>query len=169
MRMANLAGENPSTFIQRQQNFYQVRSYINKCKSTLDTHTERGTKLATGLIKEILSKLQLDFNEDNSPLLDIDANELLKTKTQGIFSYTIEMLHFGCNVDLDKLYKVDRKTADKILNQIKHELGYTDNEPLLTDDKFTWHFDRDLYNTRFGEDKDPFAKKENATSNKLNN
>ncbi|MCO5547769.1 hypothetical protein L7F22_001221 [Adiantum nelumboides] len=74
------------------------------------------------------------------------------------------MLYYDCNVDLDKLCKVDKKTADKILNQIKHELRYTESKPLLTDDKFTWHFDRELYNTRFGENKDPFAKKENTTA-----
>lgn len=160
MRMANLAGKSPSTFIKAHANYSHLRTYMNKCKEILVEKKEIGVKIATGLQKEILQKLDLDYDETSGEMLDVEAQELLRTKTNGISSFTIEMLHYGFNIELEKLIDIDRKSADNILSQMRKEFGYDESEPILTDDKFTWHFDKDLYSSRFGENTDPFKKKE---------
>ncbi|KAI5070142.1 hypothetical protein GOP47_0014485 [Adiantum capillus-veneris] len=73
------------------------------------------------------------------------------------------MLHFGFNIELDKLLDLDRKNGDMILNKIRVEMGLKENEPILTDEHFTWHFDQELFNKRFGETTDPFKKREKTT------
>ncbi|KAI5072652.1 hypothetical protein GOP47_0012758 [Adiantum capillus-veneris] len=163
MRMENLAGEHPHSYIKPRPHYSHVRSYINSMKQILKQNSDKQVRFATGLRKEILNKLELQYDETTGQLLDGEALQFLHTKTKGISLFAIEMLHFGFNIELDKLLDLDRKTDDMILNKIRAEMGLEEKEPILTDEHFTWHFDQELFNKRFGETTDPFRKRNKTT------
>ncbi|KAI5054046.1 hypothetical protein GOP47_0031062 [Adiantum capillus-veneris] len=163
IRLANMAGEAPSAFIEGFRTTQLLHSYINKCSNRNKEYRNNELKLATGLQKEILLSLGIDFDESNKLLLDTEAQEILNTKTAGITTYAIEMLHYGYRISLAKLVVLDKNTASQALSNMVKEFGneFKGNErAILTDEKFTWHFNRHLFDARFGETIDPFLKLE---------
>lgn len=115
-----------------------------------------------GLIKEILDKLEIEFDETQGLLSATRAQELLDTKTSGISTYSIEMLHYGYNITLDKLLNLNRERAGEILNNMMEQFGHIhrgENTP-TTIKKITWLFNKDLFNVLYDKDIDPFRGEE---------
>ncbi|KAI5054602.1 hypothetical protein GOP47_0029747 [Adiantum capillus-veneris] len=113
----------------------------------------------SGLEKEILLSLGIDFDKSDKLLLDTKAQEILNTKTVGVTTYAIEILHYDYKIVLDKLVILDKNTASQALfNMVKifgNELKGNKRE-ILADEKFTWNFNGDLFYGRFGETTNPF-------------
>lgn len=84
--------------------------------------------------KEILKELEIDFDESNGSLLDLDAQDLLNKYTKGISTYSIEMLRYGYNVDIQRLKETDRATASEILNFMVKEHGHTNSKDRFLED-----------------------------------
>ena len=110
------------------------------------------TKRATGLIKEIIQKMNIDIDVPEDIMTAADAQHLLSQKTQ-ISTYIIEMLHYAYNISLEDLTDLTNSDATEILNNFKR--AYNELHPVVSDQKITWHLDKSIYNKRFG-DVDPY-------------
>ena len=112
-----------------------------------------------GLLKEILVELNIEFDETDRMMETLEGQKLLDTKMKGITSYACELLHYGYNVSLELLRDTMRDQGTTILEQFMEQFGgmHDAMHPVMTMEKLTYIFDKDLYEECFGVGNDPFT------------
>ena len=71
------------------------------------------------------------------------------------------MLHYGYEIPLEDIIQVSNSDASEILDNFNKEFNNVSQK--ITDAKITWHHDKQLYKTCFG-DKDPYASDSNKST-----
>ncbi|MCO5606469.1 hypothetical protein L7F22_060657 [Adiantum nelumboides] len=107
--------------------------------------------VSSGLIKEIITVLEINIDVPDVDVTMVDAVRLLQPETS-VSTYTLEMLHYAY-IDLVDIVDISNNDAIDIMNSLKTANG--ENTPVTTDKKITWHHDKDTYIQRFG-DSDPY-------------